>query len=63
MGDINCAAMTWSERSELRVLPGTNTVSVRTRQHTELALSDTRHTSVNITHLGLSQSWLIYIIT
>ncbi len=51
---INCAAMTWSERSELRVLSGTNTVSVRTRQHTELALSDTRHTSIDHTRFGLS---------
>ena len=43
--EINCAAMTWSEQSELRVLPGTNTVGVRPRQHMEISLSDTRHTS------------------
>ena len=52
----NCAAMTWSEQSELRVSPGAYTVSVRIRRCTEIALSDTRHTSVDHTRSGLSET-------
>ncbi len=43
--EINCAAMTWSERSELRVSAGAYTLVYVSRRYTELALSDTRHTS------------------
>ena len=50
--EINCAAMTWSERSELRVSAGAYTLVYVSRRYTELALSDTRHTSFYATTQG-----------
>ena len=50
--EINCAAMTWSERSELRVSAGAYTSVYVSRRYTEIALSDTRHTSFYSACLG-----------